>query len=253
MNQPLISIITVTYNAADALRPTMASVADQLFTDYEHIIVDGASTDSTLNIAQELATDRTIIHSEPDNGIYDAMNRGRGLARGIYLIYLNAGDTFHSPRTLGMIANAIHDTDTPGIVYGQTVIVSGEERAVTGPRHLTAPAHLTYRSFADGMVVCHQAMAVLKRITSPYDTRYKYSADYEWVIKCLQHSRHNTYIDDILIDYLDEGATTKHLTTSLMERFRIMCRYYGTLPTIIRHVKFASRGIKRRLLTNSKQ
>ena len=253
MSQPLFSIITVTYNAEQTIAPTMASVAAQLFTDYEHIIVDGASTDSTLSIANKLATDHTIIHTEPDKGIYDAMNRGRSMARGTYLIYLNAGDSFHTDATLGLIAQAINDTDSPGIVYGQTILVSGRDRKVTGRRHLTAPSHLTYDSFSDGMVVCHQALAVLKRITSPYDTRYKYSADYEWVIKCLQHSRHNTYVDNILIDYLDEGTTTRNHTASLIERFKIMCRYYGTASTIMRHFRFASRGLKRKILTNSKQ
>ena len=252
MSQPLFSIITVTYNAADTIEPTMKSVAEQTFNDYEHIIVDGMSADSTLSMVKSLCTEHTVINSERDNGIYDAMNRGIDRSLGKYLIFLNAGDSFHNKKTLSVIAEHIEQNDTPGIVYGQTILVGGKERKVTGHRHLRAPESLTYQSFANGMVVCHQAMAVLKRITCPYDTRYRFSADYDWAIKCLQHSRKNVYIDDILID-LDEGTTTRHLRASLLERFKIMCHHYGTASTIVRHFKFVARGAKRRLTTQSKQ
>ncbi len=253
MAKPLLSIITVTYNAAGTLRPTLESVARQTCTDYEHLIIDGASTDDTLKIAIGAGTERTRITSERDKGIYDAMNRGMGLAQGSYLIFLNAGDSFHSDETLQHFADAIREHDMPGIVYGQTVLVGGDDRHVTGPRHLTAPRELTLKSFADGMLVCHQAMAVLKRIAGPYDLRYRLSADYDWVIKCLQHSRHNIYLDEVVIDYLDEGMTTRNHKASLMERFKIMCHYYGTAATIGRHFKFAARHLQRRLTTNSKQ
>lgn len=243
---PLFSIITVTYNAADTVGVTMRSVASQTCTDYEHIVVDGASTDGTLPTVLRHATERTRYKSEPDKGIYDAMNRGIGMSRGRYLIFMNAGDSFHSPETLGHIARAIADNDTPGIVYGQTLLVDRDGR-VTGERHLKAPRRLTLDSFKDGMVVCHQAMAVLKRITGLYSMRYRLSADYEWVVKCLQHSRHNVYLDEVIVDYLDEGMTTRNHKRSLRERFAIMCHYYGTLPTVARHLRFAIRYTGRRL------
>lgn len=253
MSTPLFSVITVTYNAEATIAPTLRSVARQTMTDYEHIVVDGASTDGTLGLARTLGTNRTIINSEHDNGIYDAMNRGLGMARGTYVLFLNSGDTFHSPETLAHYAEAIRDNDMPGIVYGQTVLVAGDDRHVTGRRHLTAPRELTLGSFADGMVVCHQSMAVLRRIAEPYNLRYRLSADYDWAIRCLQHSRHNVYLDEVVTDYLEEGMTTRHLRASLKERFGIMCRYYGTAATICRHFRFAARGLRRRLTTNSKQ
>lgn len=76
--------------------------------------------------------------------------------------------------------------------------------------------------------------------------RYRYSADYEWCLQCLQHSRRNVYIDSTLIDYLSEGTTTRHRYASLIERFRIMCYYFGTLQTIMRHLRFIPRFIKQR-------
>lgn len=241
-NNPLFSIITVTYNAAATVGRTLESVARQSFGDYEHIVVDGRSSDGTLDIVGGYKDSGRLVHlSEPDHGIYDAMNKGIGLARGTYLIFLNAGDKFHSDTTLESIAAAT--ADKPGIVYGQTDIVDDEGRYV-GPRHLTAPAQLRYEDFAQGMLVCHQAFVVLKRIAPLYDVKYRFSADYDWCIQCLQHSRRNAYVGDTLIDYLQAGVTTSNRRKSLAERFRIMCYYYGTLPTVLRHMRFAARFLR---------
>ena len=242
---PLFSIITVTYNASATLQPTLDSVAGQTCRLFEHIIMDGCSTDNTIEIARDAAIKEARIISEPDNGLYDAMNKAIGIARGDYLIFLNAGDAFHSSDTLQKIADAIMANDYPGIVYGQPDIVDPQRRRIA-PRHLTAPEHLTLESFAEGMVVCHQAFVVLRRITDTYDLRYRYSADYEWCIRCLQHSRKNVYIPDVIIDYLQEGLSTVNRRKSLMERFKIMCTYYGTIPTVIRHLRFIPRFIRRR-------
>lgn len=241
---PLFSIITVTFNAAATLPPTFASVAAQTFRDYEHIIIDGASTDGTQAMAT--AAGATLL-SEPDDGLYDAMNKGLDIASGDYIIYLNAGDAFHAPDTLQRVADAIAANGTPGMVYGQTVIVDAD-RHVLGPRHLTAPEQLDYTDFARGMMVCHQAMAVRRAIAPHYNMAYRYSADYEWAIRVLQLSRLNVYIGGIMIDYLNEGETTRHHRRSLLERFRIMCRYYGTLPTLMRHIGFALRAMRRQSL-----
>lgn len=236
----LFSIITVCYNAAGTIVPTLRSVAEQSFHDFEHIIEDGASKDSTVELCGEHTIAQTRLFSEPDRGIYDAMNKAMARARGEYLIFLNAGDAFPSADTLAEYARAIAENDFPGIVYGQTTLVDAERRPV-GPRHLTAPRNLTWRSFADGMLVCHQAMAVKRSITEPYDLQYRFSADFDWVIKCLRRSDHNHYMDQVTALYLNEGATTANHRKSLMERFRIMCGYYGTVPTLLRHIKFALR------------
>lgn len=246
MMKPLFSIITVTYNAARTLPTTLRSIRSQSFRDFEHIIVDGASTDSTLAIARkQRGTSDTIIISEPDKGLYDAMNKGMDMARGTYLIFLNSGDTFHASDTLERIARAISENGNPGIVYGQTQIVDSSGNRLAD-RHLTAPASLTYSSFADGMVVCHQAFVVLACVASPFNLRYRFSADYEWCIRCLQHSRNNVYVGAVTVDYLNEGITTRNHGRSLIERFIIMRRYYGTVPTIIRHARFIPRYLRRR-------
>lgn len=243
--KPLFSIITVTYNAASTLPPTIASVMEQTCDLYEMIVVDGASTDGTLDLLRECTHANLRWISEPDKGIYDAMNKGIAMAEGEYVIFLNAGDRFASAETLQLLADAAMDDDFPGIIYGQTDIVDSDGR-VLGPRHLRAPEVLTLDSFKDGMTVCHQAFVTLRKITGFYNLDYRFSADYDWCIRCLQHSRRNHYVDETIIHYLSEGMTTANMKASLRERFNIMCRYFGTLPTMWRHLKFLKRYINRR-------
>lgn len=238
--KPLFSIITITYNAEATIEPTLRSIAEQTCKLYEHLVIDGASTDNTLQLVNRADNKLTTIVSEPDRGLYDAMNKGLARAQGDYVIFLNAGDSFHSPETLQLIADAAMDHDYPGIIYGQTDIVDADRRRI-GPRHLTAPEVLEFKSMANGMVVCHQAFVALRKITEPFDLRYRFSADYEWCLRCLKKSKRNQYVDAVLIDYLNEGVTTRNHRKSLIERFKIMCRYYGTLPTMLRHVKFLFR------------
>lgn len=244
---PLFSIVTVSYNAQDTIAATMQSVGQQTCTVYEHIIMDGASTDRTVSIAKEMATPRTVIYSSPDNGIYDAMNKAMGVATGDYLIFLNAGDRFNNENTLQELADAIMANDYPGVVYGQTQLVDIDNNYV-GPRHLTAPQKLTLDSFKHGMLVCHQAFTALRKIAPLYDTRWRFSADYEWCIRCLQHSHRNVYTGTTTINYLSEGVTTKNRGKSLIERYKIMSRYYGAIPTLLRHLAFMPRFIKSTIL-----
>ena len=221
MERPLFSIITITFNAAGTLPTTLRSVELQTFTDYEYLIVDGASTDGTVAIAQHSAAVSSVT-SEPDKGLYDAMNKGLRKARGGYLVFLNAGDAFHEPDTLQKIADSI-EKNNPDM------------------RRLQAPERLSVKSFRMGMLVCHQAFIVRREIAPEYDLRYRFSADFDWCIRCMQMAKTITHTHEVLIDYLNEGVTTANREASLRERYEIMCRYYGTLPTFLRHLWFAVR------------
>ncbi|MBD5358142.1 MAG: glycosyltransferase [Bacteroides sp.] len=243
---PLISIITITYNAGGVLPPTMESVKEQSFTDYEHLIIDGASSDHTLEIARSLGGESLRILSEPDKGLYDAMNKGLRMAKGKYVLFLNAGDAFHSRDVLNAYGEAaLHNAD---IIYADTVIVDSQ-RNVIAPRHLSAPSILSFHSFSQGMLVCHQAFMVKRSLAPEYDLRFRFSADYDWTVKCLQKTKPGNCINlnMVAIDYLTDGTTDKNKLTSLRERFRIMCEHYGTFPTIINHLGFMLRAAKRKL------
>ncbi len=243
--RPLISVITITFNAADTLPVTMASVGEQTFKDFEHIVVDGASTDDTIILARRLGKEGLRIISEPDNGLYDAMNKGLKKARGRYLIFLNSGDRFHSPESLKAYADAIAERN-PDIIYGDTDIVDIEGNRI-GPRHLSAPDILTVDSFSEGMLICHQAFMVKKDIVPLYDTDYRYSADYDWCIRCIKASRAGDRVNlhQVTIDYLADGLTDKNKKASLIERFKIMAAHYGSMKAIAAHLSFIPRVIKR--------
>ncbi len=245
-NQPLISIITITYNAAPNLAPTMKSVAEQTCNDFEHLIIDGASSDNTLEIARKMSSPNLRILSEPDNGLYDAMNKGLKMAKGKYVIFLNAGDAFHSNDVLANYAEAAKKD--PDIIYSDTVIVD-KTRKVLGPRHLSVPNVLTFSSFKSGMLICHQAFMARRDIAPFYDTSYKFSADYEWTLRCILRSKPGNCINlkMVGIDYLNDGLTDKNKLKSLAERFSIMKTYYGFVPTIFNHVSFIGRAVKRNL------
>ena len=239
------SIITVTYNAANVLSSTLKSVAEQSLRDFEYLVIDGASSDDTLRLVDEAAIGGTVVWSEPDKGLYDAMNKAIDRAKGDYLIFLNAGDSFASAETLASIAEK--SQDHPDVIYGQTQLVDAE-RNVVGMRHLTAPEHLDWKSFKDGMLVCHQAFIARRELCPHYDMSYRFSADYDWCIKVLRKSTRCAYVGDTpIISFLTDGLTTKNHKRSLKERYRIMCHYYGTMPTMLRHVKFALRHLSRKL------
>ena len=241
----LFSIITVTYNAAKVLNATLKSVEEQSFRDFEYLVIDGASTDETLSLVEQAGIATTTVWSEPDKGLYDAMNKAIDRAKGQYLIFLNAGDAFATPETLAHIA--LSAQDHPDVIYGQTQLVDIAGNIV-GMRHLTAPKHLTWQSFKDGMLVCHQAFIARREMCPHYDLKYRFSADYDWCVKVLKQCESTAYVgDEPIISYLSEGLTTENHKKSLRERYNIMCHYYGTLPTMLRHVKFACRHLLRKI------
>lgn len=240
---PIFSIITVTFNAESTIEATMRSVKQQTYRNFEHILIDGASKDNTLYIINKYKDDNTKVISEPDKGLYDAMNKGIRLASGTYLCFLNAGDTFHEQDTLEKMVNGAELSDNdklPDILYGQTAIVDAE-RHFLRMRHHTAPEVLTWKSFQQGMLVCHQAFFVKRTLADPYDLQYKYSSDYDWCIRMMKKADviSNTHL--ILIDYLDEGMTTRHHRASLIERLRIMAKHYGWGKALLMHLWFVVR------------
>lgn len=237
---PKFSIITVCYNAEATLEDTIQSVISQTYHHVEYIIVDGASKDRTMDIVNRYRDRIAVVVSEPDKGLYDAMNKGIRLATGNYLCFLNAGDSFHEDDTLQQMVHSIHTLQLPDVLYGETELVDHEGHFLR-MRRLQAPEHLTWKSFRQGMLVCHQAFFPRRDLVMPYDLRYRFSADFDWCIKIMKKSKvlHNTHLT--LIDYLAEGMTTRNHQASLKERFRIMARHYGWASTVAHHAWFALR------------
>lgn len=233
---PRVSIITVVYNSASLLQATIDSVAAQTYANIEYLIIDGGSTDGTIDIIKKNAGLITRWISEPDRGIYDAMNKGLQLATGDYVWFINSGDRIFSVHTL---QNVMQQPEAD-IYYGETEIINREGYRL-GDRRLKAPEQLSWKSFINGMLVCHQSVIIKKSITKSYNLNYKVSADFDWVLYALRRAStiHNTRL--VLSKYLEEGTSRSNIKRSLRERFKIMTSYYGLLPVLIKHVVIAAR------------
>ena len=211
------TIITCTYDASKYIDRTLESVRGQSYPHIEHFIIDGVSKDDTVKKAQTYAYDShypVIVKSEPDKGLYDAMNKGIQLAKGNYIIFLNAGDVFYEEDTLTNIAEQLKDKPLPGVIYGDTDIVD-EEGNFIRKRRLAPPENLSWKSFKQGMLVCHQSFYARTDIAKqvPYNLIYKYSADVDWCIRIMKEAEKqglelwNTH--KTLCSYLEGGMTEK--------------------------------------------
>ena len=255
-----ITVITCTYNAVHSLPRTLQSVSAQEYNYVEHIIIDGQSEDGTMELVRKykeeaygVSPHSIKVVSEPDGGLYDAMNKGIKMATGDYLVFINAGDTFKDGLTLQRVALVAKEAVVnPGVIYGDTDIVDDKGRFVCH-RRLAPPKVLSWKSFRHGMLVCHQAFYAntLLAKTTPYDLRYRYSADVDWCIRIMKSAanRHLTIINahSVLANFLDGGMTTAFHRRSLCERFNVMCRHYGMVTTIVMHLWFVLRSMRSRI------
>lgn len=237
MSKPTISVITVVYNGEQHIGRTIESVISQTYKNIEYIIIDGKSTDKTLDIiARYNGVD--LLLSEPDSGLYDAMNKGLLAATGDYVWFLNSGDQIFSPDTVEKMVAGLEGF--PHIIYGGTMIIDENQKEI-GDRRLKPPDQLNWKSFQQGMVVCHQSMIVKKELAPLYDLNYRLSSDFDWAIRVAKNASriHNT--EQILSRFLEGGLTDQNIKAGLKERFRIMRRFYGLIPTILRHFLFGLR------------
>lgn len=250
-----ITYVTITYNAASVLQRTLDSVLAQDYPDILHLIIDGASTDATMQLVDAYidrsnAADnghRIQVTSEPDKGIYDAMNKGLRSITGDYVCFLNAGDFLPASDTVSRIVEKVGD-QSPAVLYGDTDIVDGEGRFLHH-RRLAPPEHLSWKSFRQGMLVCHQAFYARTdfAIATPYDLRYRYSADVDWCIRVMKAAAKENVpllnLKMVVANYTEEGQTTLHHRDSLWERYHVMERHYGRLQTFFLHIWFALRSV----------
>jgi glycosyltransferase involved in cell wall biosynthesis len=251
--QPIISVITVTYNAELLLEGTIQSIIQQTYPNIEYVVVDGASKDTTVQIIEKYAQMGKINTwiSEKDNGLYDAMNKAIRLAKGDYIIFMNAGDSFYGNNTLeNIFKNTIEkskNSENADIYYGDAQILEDGTHKILGLRSQITPhklpKSLSWRSMRMGMVVCHQAFIVKRSIAGFYDTNYQLSADIDWVIRCLKKSTQVIDTKQIICNFIQGGLTTQRRKKSLSERYEILKKHFGIFANWLNHVSIALRGL----------
>ena len=227
---PKISIITVVFNGRDLIGRTVNSVLSQSYSNIEYIIIDGASSDGTLSVLEQFRSNIHKIISEIDSGIYDAMNKGLKNATGEYVLFLNAGDELYTTDTLSDIFS-LGEAD---VYYGNTAIVN-EHGTMLSDRRLAPPEELDWKSLRYGMCVSHQSFIAKRSICGYYDLNYKISSDIDWVIDVLKKADKITNTKNYISKFLEGGTSNKQMKTALKERFVIMSKHYGFIPTVFNH------------------
>lgn len=213
-NAPLFTIITVTYNNLAGLKRTAESIHAQNLKDYEWIVIDGGSSDGS---AEWLKESNANWVSEPDRGIYDAMNKGIRKSSGQYLLFLNAGDTLANTDVLRSLAGEVQNQKAaPDFIYGDSL-----ELDQSG-KQLNKPAR-SYKKILSGMFTHHQAMlyrrAALGNLT--YSQRYDIAADYDFTLRFLKKSKNILYWPHPVCVFEAGGVSQQQAFKGRAEQFEI--------------------------------
>ncbi len=203
---PLFSIIMPTYNSESTIQDVLNSIKEQTFNDFEIIIVDGASQDSTIQVIQDfnntLDQFNLFLISEKDKGIYDAMNKGIKIAKGKWLYFIGADDTFYSNDVLSQISGAIKNNPDKDIIYGN-VISERFNGIYDGPFDFHK---LKQKN------ICHQAIFFKKNLFNKmglFSTKYKAWADWDFNLRCFGDPKVATqYVNLIIASYADGGFSS---------------------------------------------
>lgn len=233
MFQPRLTIITITFNAGKVLQRTMDSVAEQDYSYLDYVLVDGASHDNTVALIEAQRQQMSLrFVSEPDKGLYDAMNKGLALAEGEYVLFLNAGDTLANAHVVSEMFATRPGAD---VYYGHAMVVNLNGRKL-GLRQPLPPAKLTWKSLQWGMSVCHQAFVIKRSLALPYDLQYRICADIDWMIRCLKQAPDTIHTGGLVCRFLADGLSSTHRKKAWQERYRVLGKHYGWFQNLLNHL-----------------
>lgn len=226
-----ISVITVCYNCENAIKDTLLSVMKQKYTDFEYVLIDGASRDATIRIAEQYKDKipNMRIISEPDHGIYDAMNKGAKIAKGEYVFFLNAGDIFVDETVLMQVGSSLNSGQD--VYYGN---VKKGEMIETYPAVLKK-GYLIYRE----KMVCHQAIFARRRLLLkfPFDEQFKICADRDWLLKVLGAGASTQYMKDITVCCYAAGGVSEKYEDYNKDSLELARKYGGNFAVIFVKLK----------------
>lgn len=217
------SVITICLNAESFIEATIRSVLDQTHKDIEYIIVDGGSTDKTLHILEKYRNSIAELISEPDDGIYDAMNKGIQRAKGNILCFMNAGDLFSSERIFEIVNNLFENIDsTPDIVYGDVILSSkGEYTKVSSFRS----SNIEFVWYGP---ICHQSIFARRELFSKgFSLNFRVCADFDWFLHAIiRENKKIMYIPEPLSIYQLGGFSAKNIYFYEKESSYITLKYF---------------------------
>ena len=199
---PLITVITVVRNGKKTLENTILSVINQTYNNIEYIVIDGASTDNTLDIIRKYEDKIDYWVSEPDKGTYDAMNKGIGLATGEWINFMNSGDVFFNNNILSNI-KFCNISNEVGILYGSILYKSKYENKIMTP--------LDISKFEYHMPFCHQTVFLRTALIENFDLKYKIAADYNYFYKLYKNNVHFYNLNMPIVIYDGHGISSNPL------------------------------------------
>lgn len=225
-----ISVITVAYNSANTIADTMDSVAMQTYADVEHLVVDGASKDDTVKIAQARGTPRTLIRSEPDKGIYDAMNKGLSRATGDIVCFLNADDAYADPEVLTRVAYEMqqHRLDA---LFGDVIFFKPEEPQRTVRRYRSDRFHPNRLAY--GWMPAHPALFMKRSIYEQlggFRTHFRIAGDFDFIARAFGPGRlRYRHLPDIMVRMQAGGVSNAGLRSKWLLNREVLqsCRENG--------------------------
>lgn len=226
-----VSIVTVCFNSGKTIRDTIESVLSQTHSDLEYIIVDGASTDDTLGIVAQYRSRISRVISEPDEGLYDAMNKGVRVATGDVIGILNSDDVYQNDRAIEDVAHCFAGNPGCDVVYGDVVFVRPD--ALDKTVRFYSSAHFKPWKLRFGWMPPHPATFIRRSAYArigPYSTSYRIAADYEWFVRALlKLELRSARIDQVLIRMRTGGTSAANLRNSLLLNREIVraCRENG--------------------------
>ena len=211
---PLITLITVAYNAVKDIENTILSVLNQTYPNIEYIIIDGGSTDGTLDIIKKYEDKISYWVSEPDKGIYDAMNKGALKATGEWLNFMNAGDTFYNEQVLEKVFKD-NDWSDADVIYGDVVYVY--------PNKEDFRKALSINRMKKNIPFCHQSVFVRTELQQKhlFNTTYKICADYKVFFDLYNEHYKFKYKNIIVSKFLFGGCSTKSAVNVYLEEWHI--------------------------------
>jgi glycosyltransferase involved in cell wall biosynthesis len=237
MNNPLISVVTVVYNGAASLEQTMLSVISQTYENIEYIIIDGGSTDGTIDIIKKYEKHLACWVSEPDKGIYDAMNKGVGKATGEWINFMNGGDTFYSNTVIADCSGYINSDMS--ILYGNVCFNNKTVRVF--------PETITSLYILMDKMICHQSMFARRDLfkIKSFDLQYKIVADKEWLISMIKNGIRMKHVPITVCNY-DIFGSSSNVSEYLKESMTIIRKHYGLTGAAFLAAKRLARRIARR-------
>ena len=219
---PKLSIITVNLNNRDGLQRTIDSVVSQTFTDYEWIIIDGGSTDGSRELIEQYQDHFAYWCSEPDKGIYNAMNKGITHARGEWLQFLNSGDVLYSNNTLTSVFSNEYNAD---VLYANLIIRSNSNNS----EYRVYPERLDIHFFYESSL-CHQSTFFKRTLfdNRKYNEEFKIASDWEFELKLFSENYQFQHIPLTVSIFSLDGISSRQKTDNIMERGKVLLEYIPT-------------------------